>query len=156
VGSEEKASRCRELGASLAIDYKQRSFEIAVREWSPEGVDLILDIVGQEYFERNVGLLAPCGRLVHIASMSGTRAELDISILMRKRARIIGSVLRPRSLAEKSALVAGFVKRFLGAFDTGDLKPIVDSVYSIEDAEQAHERMRSSAHIGKIILECPS
>jgi len=154
VGSEEKASRCRELGACLAIDYKQRSFEAGVREWSPEGVNLILDIVGQEYFERNVGLLAPGGRLVQIASMSGARAELDISLLMRKRARIIGSVLRSRSLAEKSALVAGFVTRFLEAFDTGDLKPIVDSVYSINDVEQAHERMRSSVHIGKIILDC--
>jgi putative PIG3 family NAD(P)H quinone oxidoreductase len=152
VGSDEKASRCRELGASFVVNYKEQDFERAVREWSPEGVDLILDIVGQEYFERNLALLARCGRLVEIATMSGARAEIDIALLMRKRARVIGSVLRSRSAAEKAGLVSGFVARFFHAFDTGDIKPIVDSIYPIDRADEAHARMKASVHIGKIVL----
>lgn len=152
VGNEEKASRCRELGAGLTIHYKQQDFERAVREWSPEGVDLILDMVGREYFQRNVGLLAQCGRLVEIATISGARAEIDIALLMLKRARVIGSVLRSRSAAEKAGLVTGFVGRFWHSFDAGALKPIVDSIYRLERANEAHAHMKSSAHIGKIIL----
>jgi putative PIG3 family NAD(P)H quinone oxidoreductase len=152
VGSEEKASRCRELGASVVVNYKEQDFETVVKEWSDEGIDLILDIVGAGYFERNLALLAQGGRLVEIATMSGSRAEIDIALLMRKRARIIGSVLRSRSAAEKAGLVAGFVGRFFHSFDTGDLKPIVDSVFPFERAEEAHALMKSSSHIGKIVL----
>jgi putative PIG3 family NAD(P)H quinone oxidoreductase len=152
VGNEEKASRCRELGANFVVNYNERDFEAAVREWSAEGVDVILDIVGKEYFERNVALLAHGGRLIEIATMSGARAEIDITLLMRKRARVIGSVLRSRSAAEKAGLIAGFVERFMSSFDTGDLKAIVDSVYPFERAEEAHAHMKSSRHIGKIVL----
>ncbi len=152
VGSEEKASRCRELGASLVVNYKEHDFESAVRDWSPEGLDVILDIIGAEYFERNLALLGRSGRLIAIATMSGARAELDIALLMRKRARVIGSVLRSRSAAEKAGLVAGFVGRFLHSFDTGELKPIVDSVYPLDRVEEAHAHMKSSRHIGKIVL----
>jgi NADPH:quinone reductase-like Zn-dependent oxidoreductase len=136
----------------LVVDYKQQDFERVVREWSPEGVDLILDMVGREYFERNMALLAQSGRLIEIATMSGSRAEVDIALLMRKRARVIGSVLRSRSAAEKAGLVSGFVNRFWPSFDVGELKPIVDSIYPLERADEAHARMKTSAHIGKIVL----
>jgi putative PIG3 family NAD(P)H quinone oxidoreductase len=152
VGNAEKASRCLELGASFVVNYRERDFEPAFREWSPEGVDLILDIVGKEYFERNLALLARSGRLVEIATMSGACAEIDLALLMRKRARVIGSVLRSRSTAEKAGLVAGFVERFSHSFEAGDLKPIVDSIYPLERANEAHARMKTSAHIGKIVL----
>jgi putative PIG3 family NAD(P)H quinone oxidoreductase len=152
VGSEEKAKRCRELGASLAIDYKREDFERAVREWEPSGVDLILDIVGRDYFAKNISVLAPKGRLVCIATMSGSKSELDISSLMRKRLRVIGSVLRSRTAEEKGDLVSAFAGRYLNLFESCRLRPIVHATFPISQVEDAHQVMAKSDHIGKLVL----
>ena len=153
VGNEEKAKRCREIGASVAINYKQLDFELAAREWEPNGVDLILDIVGRDYFVRNLSLLAPQGKLVCIATMSGAKVELDISLLMRKRARIIGSVLRSRSVEEKADLVRSFTERYLKLFESGEIKPVIHRTFSVSDVESAHQVMVKSDHVGKILLK---
>ena len=153
VGNNEKAKRCLEIGADLAIDYKREDFAEALKGWAPQGVDLILDCIGGEYLARNLSSLAHRGRLVMIASMGGTTGSLDIPTLMRKRARIIGSVLRSRSDQEKADLISQFSEQFLPAFSTGALKVIVDSTFDIREAHKAHLRMTSSEHIGKIVLK---
>jgi NADPH2:quinone reductase len=152
VGSDSKSSACHALGAELVVNYRTEDFSVKVREWCKDGVDVILDIVGKEYSERNVELLARRGRLVCIATMSGAECVINMRALMQKCARVIGSVLRSRSRAEKAQLMTGFLSRFEGALEKGDIKPIVDSVYPFDSASDAHARMRSSQHVGKIIL----
>lgn len=153
VGDDAKSDRCRRLGASVVVNYRAGSFAERVLRWSPEGVNLVLDIVGRDYLGENLSVLAPSGRLVCIATMSGARGELDISLLMRKRLKVIGSVLRSRSIEEKTSLVAGFSSSLLPLFDTGELSPVVHSVFHFADVERAHALMRESAHVGKILLQ---
>jgi putative PIG3 family NAD(P)H quinone oxidoreductase len=152
VGDDTKIDRCRALGAELVINYKKGDFAAEIARWSPSGVSLILDIIGREYFERNISVLAPRGRLVCIATMSGAKAELDIAALMRKRLSVIGSVLRGRSIAEKGELVTEFSERILPLFESGAVAPIVDSVFPFDKVEEAHTLMRQSTHVGKILL----
>jgi putative PIG3 family NAD(P)H quinone oxidoreductase len=152
VGDDSKSAKCRALGAAAVFNYRAAPFAEEVMRWSPTGVDLVLDIVGRDYLSGNLSVLAQKGRLVCIATMSGARGELDLSVLMRKRARVIGSVLRTRSIEEKASLVSGFSASLLPLFDTGELSPVVHSVFSFTEVERAHEVMRSSGHIGKILL----
>jgi NADPH2:quinone reductase len=152
LGDDAKSERCRSLGAELVINYKKQDFLSESLKWSAEGVSVVLDIVGRDYFERNLAVLAPRGRLVCIASMSGAKAELDISALMRKRLSVIGSVLRSRSVAEKSALVRDFFERCAPLFEQRAMAPVVDTVFSFNNVEEAHELMRQSGHVGKILL----
>ena len=152
VGDDAKIDRCRGLGAELVINYKKQDFASEIAKWSPNGVAVVLDMVGRDYVERNISVLAPRGRLVCIATMSGAKAEIDISVVMRKRLSIIGSVLRSRSIAEKSELVRDFSERFTPLFETGSISPIVDSVFPFEKVEDAHALMRRSGHVGKILL----
>lgn len=152
VGSDGKRGACQGLGAELVVNYRTEDFSQRVREWCKDGVDVILDIVGKEYSERNVELLARRGRLVCIATMSGADCAINMRVLMQKCARVIGSVLRSRSREEKGELVAALVARFGEALQSRTVKPIVDSVYSFNRIAEAHARMRSSEHVGKIIL----
>lgn len=153
VGNKIKAAACTKLGAEVAIDYKHEDFVEAARHWSPGGVDLILDCVGGDYLQRNVSLLANKGRLVMIASMGGATGVLDIPQIMKRRARVVGSVLRSRSDAEKGSIIAAFAERFLPLFASGELKVVVDTTIALEKADYAHARMRLSEHIGKIVLK---
>lgn len=152
VGDDAKIDCCRSLGAELVINYRRHDFAPEVMKWAPAGVSLVLDMVGREYFERNIEVLSLCGRLVCIATMSGAKAEIDISLVMRKRISVIGSVLRSRSIAEKSALVHDFSKRCVPLFESGAVSPIIDSVFPFEQIEQAHQLMQRSGHVGKILL----
>ncbi|MEN9845389.1 MAG: hypothetical protein RIS36_536 [Pseudomonadota bacterium] len=152
VGDDAKIDRCRALGAELVMNYKKQDFASEILKWSPNGVSVVLDIVGRDYFERNISVLGSRGRLVCIATMSGAKAEIDISVVMRKRLLIIGSVLRSRSIAEKSELVREFSERFLPLFESGSVSPIVDSVFPFARVEDAHTLMRRSGHVGKILL----
>ena len=152
VGDDTKIDRCRSLGAEVVINYKRQDFAAEIGKWSPTGVSVVLDIVGRDYLERNIGVLAPRGRLVCIATMSGAKAEIDISTLMRKRLSVIGSVLRSRSVAEKGELVRDFSERFVPLFESGVVTPIVDSVFPFQRIEEAHALMRQSGHVGKILL----
>ena len=153
VGTEEKAEACRALGADECIVYKQDDFvESVARMTSGRGVDVILDVVGGEYLDRNLHCLALEGRLVIIALMGGARAELDLRTLLSRRGRIISSTIRTRTVDEKSLLAAGLLGDVWPGFADGQLEPVIDSTFALERVADAHRRMESSQHIGKIIL----
>lgn len=153
AGTAEKVARCRELGASTAINYREQDFAEAVAEKTAgKGVDVILDMVGADYFERNLASLAVSGRLVFISSLSGSKVELDVRKLMAKRALLKGSTLRARPLEEKVAIKEAFVQQFWEALERGRVKPVIDTVFDIQDAEKAHASMRDNQNIGKLLL----
>ncbi len=152
AGSEEKVARCRELGADLAINYRAQDFFEAIRASRIPGVDIILDMVGAAYLERNLDLLKPKGRLVFIATLSGTRAEINLGALTGRRLRLIGSTLRGRPLAEKIEIRVALMQRFWPLIEDGSIQPVIDSVYPISQAAEAHQRMAENRNIGKLIL----
>ena len=154
AGTSEKVARCRELGANTAVNYREQDFaEVVAEKTNGEGVDVILDMVGADYFERNLSSLATGGRLVFISSLSGSKTELDIRKLMAKRASIKGSTLRARPLEEKVALKEAFTQQFWEALERGRVKPVVDRVFGVQDAEAAHAYMQGNKNIGKLLLE---
>jgi tumor protein p53-inducible protein 3 len=153
AGTDEKVARCTALGADLAINYKTEDwFERTLAHTGGQGVDVIIDIVGAEYLERNLRLLKLRGRLVFLALLGGSQAEINIGALMGRRLRLIGSVLRSRSLAEKVEIKERFMDRFWPLLVDGTIEPIVDSVYPVEKANEAHEYMTANRNTGKIIL----
>ncbi len=153
TASARKVERVRELGADLVIDYENEDFCEAVAAFTGKrGVDVVLDHVGAAYFERNLRSLAVGGRLAIIATISGREAELDLARLMVKRQTIIGSVLRPRPLEEKAAIVASFSERVLPHLESGAITPIIYEVLPLEEAASAHAIMESRTHFGKIVL----
>jgi NADPH:quinone reductase len=109
-------------------------------------------MVGANYFERNLNLLSTNGRLVFIATLGGTKAEIDIRKLMAKRIMLKGSTLRARPLAEKIAIKEAFMKQFWQSLEEGHIKPIIDSVFPIQEVEKAHKKMQSNENIGKLLL----
>ncbi|MGH2537184.1 MAG: NAD(P)H-quinone oxidoreductase [Candidatus Promineifilaceae bacterium] len=153
AGSDEKIALCRQLGAKRAINYKREEIRAAVLEATAgQGVDLILDPVGADYLELNLALLRPKGRLVLIGLLSGSAARLDLNVLLRQRLRLIGSVLRTRSLAEKIAITRAFRERVWPHLLSGELRPIVDRVFPISQAADAHEYVRQNRSKGKVVL----
>jgi tumor protein p53-inducible protein 3 len=154
ASTAEKCAACLELGASLAINYKEEDFVEQVKEYTGgAGVDVILDMVGAAYLERNLSLLRLRGRLVFISMLSGGRSEIDLGWLMRRRLRMIGSVLRSRSLAEKVEIKERFMDLFWTQLEEGALQPVIDSVYPIAQADEAQARMADNQNIGKIVLQ---
>ena len=154
AGSPEKVARCEDLGADLAINYREHDFVESVLAYTEgAGVDVIMDIVGGDYLHRNLKLLKPKGRLVIISTLGGAHTEIDLGVLMRRRACIIGSVLRGRSLAEKIEIKQRFMQRFWSLFLEGRLRPVIDSVFPIEQAVAAHLRMAENRNVGKIVLK---
>lgn len=157
AGTADKTARCTELGAELAINYKEEDFTERIRRHTnDQGVDVILDMVGADYLERNLRLLKLRGRLVLISTLSGARANIDLRLLMGRRLRLIGSVLRSRSLAEKIAIKERFMDRFWPLLENGTIRPEIDSIYPIEQAEEAHRHMAQNKNTGKIILRVRS
>jgi len=153
AGSPEKLRRCRQLGADLAIHYKEELFETAVHEATDgKGVDLILDPVGGSYLEANVKALNRLGRLVNIGLLGGGQGQLNMSLLLGKRLKIVGSTLRSRSLAEKIDITRQFSQRFWPLLASGELQPIIDASFPIADAQQAHAYVAANKNIGKVIL----
>lgn len=153
AGTEEKVRACIEMGANFAVNYRETDFAELVRDQTEgEGVDLILDVVGGDYLERNVALLRRGGRLVVIATLGGREARLDLGQLMRKHLSLKGSTLRSRSVAEKVRVKEGLWERFGDDLTEGRIMPVIDSVYAAEDAEDAHARMAANQNIGKIVL----
>ena len=154
VGSDEKAAACRELGANLAINYRREDFVEAVRGFTKgQGVNVIMDMVGASYFDQNFELLKVRGRLVFIATLGGSQVNLDIGKLMRKRARIIGSVLRPCTLEEKQEIKDIFMNRCWPLIQRGVIRPVIDTTFPIAEANAAHARMANNENIGKIVLQ---
>ena len=149
-----KLERVRELGATHAFDYREEAFAEEIRRLSDKrGVALILDHVGGPYLADNQRALAVGGRLVLIGIMGGAKAELNLGLLMVKRQRLLGSVLRSRPPAEKAALIARFNERVLPRFASGELRPLISSVRPLAEVAAAHEAMAEGTHFGKIVLE---
>ncbi len=153
AGSPEKAAFCRSLGAEAAVDYRTDDFVAAVLAFTDgRGADVVLDIVGGDYIARDLEALATGGRIMSIAVRDRTPASVDLGLLMRKRARLQGTTLRARPLAERVAVVAAVREHVWPLLEAGDVRPVIDSVFPLADAAQAHRRMESSAHLGKILL----
>ena len=153
-GTDEKTARCLELGAELAVNYRQEDFAERIKDdTNGEGVDVILDMVGADYLARNLDLLRLNGRLVFISTLSGKEAPIDIRQMMSKRLTLKGSTLRARPLEEKVRIREAFVKRFWGALGAGRVKPVIDRTFPVEEVEAAHTYMRENKNIGKIILK---
>lgn len=154
VGSAAKAERARALGADLAIDYGQRDFVADVRVWTAgEGVDLVEDIVGADYFTRNLAALRDGGRLLQVGILSGTICTLDLDTIVLRRLHLIGSVMRPLPIEGKRAIARRFRERWLPLLAARRLSPVIDSVFALADVAKAHERLGRSEHFGKIILD---
>ncbi len=154
AGGYEKCRACLELGADRAIDYRVEDFLAVVKEeTNGRGIDVILDMVGGSYIQKNIRSLAPDGRLVQIAFLESSTAPLDLMSLMLKRLTLTGSTLRPRSLEYKVQLASALKTHVWPLFEQSKLRVVVDSCYSLEQVAEAHRRMESNRHIGKIILK---
>ncbi len=149
--SPEKLERVRSMGIDLAC--APDDFEQHVQSATHgEGVNVILDPVGGAYFERNLKVLASRGCLVIISTMGGANVELSLALLMRKRLRVLGTMLRNRSLEEKVAAVRAFAQDLMPLLESGQLKPIIDATYPLERADEAYEAMERNRNVGKIVL----
>ena len=153
AGSAEKCAACERLGAERAINYREEDFaEVVEALTGGEGVDVILDMVGGDYIARNIASLRTEGRLVFIAFLGGSKADFDFLPMMMKRITIMGSTLRPRSVEEKGAIATDLAREVWPLLDAGRIAPLIDSTFPLAHAAEAHARMESSAHIGKIVL----
>jgi len=152
VGGQDKADACLKLGADHAINYKTEDFVARVKEITGHGVELIVDMVGGEYVDKNLDCAAIDGRIVQIAVLNGPKATINAAKIMVKRLHYTGSTLRPRSLADKAAMVKAIEANVLPLLNAGKVKPVMDSEFALEKAADAHRRMETSAHIGKIVL----
>ena len=153
AGSAEKCAACLELGAEAAINYKTQDFVAEVKALTEKrGVDVILDMVGGDYIPRNIEATARDGRIVSIAFLNGSTAEVNFMPVMLKRLTLTGSTLRPRSIAEKASIAAALKEKVWPLMDTGRVKPLIDATFPLAEADKAHVLMEKSSHIGKIIL----
>ena len=153
AGSAAKLDRCRELGCDLAISYRDTDFVEAVRQFtSGRGADVILDIMGAIYLQRNVTALAADGRLVVIGMQGGSRAELDLNTLLRKRASVHATSLRARPADQKAAIVAGVRAEVWPLVSEARIRPVIETTLPLAEAAQAHRLMEAGDHIGKILL----
>lgn len=153
VGKTESVETCKKLGADRVILYKEEDFVTAVKsETRDHGVNVILDMVGGDYFTRNLECLAPQGRLVQIATLHGSTAQLDLRKMMSKRLTLTGSTLRSRSIEEKTRLAAQLENHVWPLLNQGKIKPVISKIFPIEKVREAHEFMEASSHTGKIIL----
>ena len=153
AGSPEKCAVCVELGAERAIDYRQEDFTAIVKEATQgRGVDVILDMVGGSYVEKNLRALAVEGRLVQIAFLQGSKVTLDLAHVMVRRQTITGSTLRPRPVADKAAIAGRLREKVWPLIEAGKVRPVIDRSFPLAEAAAAHQLMESSRHIGKILL----
>ena len=153
AGTMEKCRACEELGASVAINYRDEDFVAVLKqETEGRGVDLILDMVGGDYTPRNLDLLATDGRLVQIAFQRSAKAEINLSLIMRKRLTLTGSTLRNRPVEEKAALANALRTEVWPLIERKIVRPIVHTTFPLDQAPEAHRLLESSTHIGKIVL----
>ncbi len=155
VGNAEKAKVCTDLGAERAINYRDEDFVAVVAELTGgKGVDLILDMVGGSYIERNIEALAVEGRLVQIAFQQPSKVEIDLLPMMLKRLTITGSTLRPRSVEQKAEIAAELREQVWPLIEAGKVRPLIHKTFPLAEAAAAHALMETSTHIGKIMLTC--
>jgi NADPH2:quinone reductase len=153
AGSAEKCAACERLGARQAINYREADFVAAAKEATGgRGVDLILDMVGGDYVEKNLQALAPDGRLVQIAWLKGAKVTANFTQLMLKRLTWTGSTLRPRPVAQKAAIAQALEARVWPLLASGKVRPILFKTFPLTEAAAAHALMEGSSHIGKIVL----
>jgi NADPH:quinone reductase len=153
AGSPEKCAACISLGASLAVDYRKEDFVQAVKDATAgKGADVILDMVGGDYIPRNLAAAAMHGRIVSIAFLRGSKAEVDFLPMMLKRLTLTGSTLRPRSVAEKAQIARALEEKVWPLIAQGKIRPQIYKTFPLAEAAQAHALMESSAHVGKIVL----
>jgi NADPH2:quinone reductase len=153
AGSEEKARQCERLGADVGVNYRAEDFVAqTLAATAGRGADVVLDMVGGDYVERNYAAAAIDGRIVQIAFLKGQKATVDLRPIMHKRLNHTGSTLRPRSPAEKALIADALKRRVWPLLEAGRLRPVIDSVFPLAAAAKAHIRMESSAHVGKIVL----
>ncbi len=155
AGSEEKCERAKELGADLAINYREQGFAEVVREQTDgQGVDVILDVIGRDYWEDNLQSLAISGRLVLVGLMGGAVAETNLGLLMQRRLRVHGTVMRSRPLIERAEITRDYQRHLEPAIVNGEMKPVIDRVFPLSQAAEAHQHMAENRNFGKILLDC--
>jgi putative PIG3 family NAD(P)H quinone oxidoreductase len=153
AGQAQKCAACVSLGAERAINYREEDFTAVVREVTDgRGVDVILDMVGGDYLQRNLDSLALEGRLVQIAFLKGPLSQINLAPLMQRRLTVTGSTLRPRSIAEKGAIAAAVRKHVWPLFEAGTVRPILHGTFPLARAAEAHRIMEADTHIGKLVL----
>lgn len=156
AGSDEKCEACRRLGAAVAINYKTEDFvDVVKREASGAGVDVILDIVGGEYVARNIDCLGMHGRLLQIGTQTGARATISLTPILQRRLTLTGSTLRSRTVEEKGALAREVERHVWPLLAARRVAPVIDRTYPLTEASEAHRRMESSEHVGKVVLIVP-
>ena len=153
AGSDEKAAQCERLGADLGVNYRKDDFvALTLKATAGRGADVILDMVGGDYVERNYAAAALDGRIVQIAFLKGQKATVDLRPIMAKRLIHTGSTLRPRSPAEKAVIAEALHAKVWPLLEAGRCRPVIDSVFPLADAPKAHERIESAEHVGKVVL----
>ncbi|WP_104434141.1 NAD(P)H-quinone oxidoreductase [Kineococcus xinjiangensis] len=153
AGSAAKLQRCAELGAEVLVNYREQDFVAEVREATGgRGADVVLDVVGAKYLQRNVEVLAPNGRIVVIGLQGGTRGELDLGRLLAKRGALLATSLRARPAEEKAAIVASVAEHVWPLVAAGRVRPVVHEVLPLAEAARAHAVMEESSHTGKLLL----
>ncbi|CAB4370962.1 MAG: zinc-binding dehydrogenase [Actinobacteria bacterium] len=154
TASAGKLAACRELGADLAVDYASGDFVAECESFTNGvGIDVVLDVIGGDYVDKNIAAIRVGGRIVQVGTMGGGRTEVSIGMLLPKRASLIGTVLRARPLAEKIAITQRFSKEILPLFDSGLVKPVIDSRYALSAIADAHAYMETNANVGKILID---
>lgn len=153
VGSERKKNLCKNLGADVAINYNKEDFFLKIKETKKRGVNVILDMVGGDYVQKNINLLCSDGKLINIAYQMGSKVQIDLIKVMLKRLIITGSTLRIRDSVFKKNIRDSLIKNIVPSIENGKIKPIIDSVFFFEESFKAHETMYKSEHFGKIVLD---
>lgn len=154
AGSADKCAACEELGAQRAINYREEDFvEVLKQETGKKGIDVTLDMVGGDYIQRNIKAAARDGRIVNIAFLNGSKAEVDFMMVMLKRLTLTGSTLRIRPTADKAAIASALRQTVWPLIEAGKVKPQLFKTFPLANASEAHALMETSAHIGKIVLE---
>ncbi len=154
AGTSEKIENCKALGATEGINYKESDFVAEIlRLTDGQGVDVVVDFIGAPYLERNLSVLKTKGRLLQLGLISGSVTEINLNTVMRNRLQLIGSVLRTRSIDEKIGVTQRFMDRWLPELKRGRIRPVIDTVFPLAQARQAHEYMEANRNFGKIILK---
>lgn len=154
TASAGKIDACRALGADLAVDYATQDFAVECATFTNgAGVDVVLDVIGGDYVNKNIAALRTGGRIVQVGTMGSGRTEVNIGMMLPKRASLIGTVLRARPLEEKIAISQRFAAEILPLFDAGVVSPVIDSRYALSDIAAAHAYMQTNANVGKILID---
>lgn len=152
--STDKVERCRTLGADLVVDYTVDDFVAAATSFTNgHGVDVILDVVGGDYLNRNLKSLRTQGRIIQVGVMGGATTEVSLGLVLTKRAQIIGTTLRSRPIEEKIAITQRFSREMLPLFDSGRMKPVIDCRFSLADIADAHRYLQTNASVGKVVVD---